>query len=244
MILSAILGLSYGATFNGSCEAIRDAPFGCLEWWLSRYQTAIAIAGAILAAWLGAQPVLRQLKLSSLQTAATLQQVYTTRERLLESGFKPELDDLEQLSNELTGGYFQRDGNRRVLSEWIWDISQDVDRAERRAVRRQLKNRDGDSMAIARKGLIGTLGRLSTCMRNYNATVGADDPELGPPGEVMLAAEEAKSKAEKELPGRIEELSAAVENFRNAFMVDLQELRTKRQLYDQILAAADLPTEA
>jgi hypothetical protein len=27
-ILSAILSFSYGATFNGACAAIKDAPFG------------------------------------------------------------------------------------------------------------------------------------------------------------------------------------------------------------------------
>jgi len=68
----------------------------------------IAVAGAIFAAWLSVLPVLRQLRLSSLQTAVTLQQAYTTRERLLESGFKPEAADLEKLSTDMVQGYYRR----------------------------------------------------------------------------------------------------------------------------------------
>jgi hypothetical protein len=37
-ILSAILGFSYGATFNGASAVIKDAPFGYVGWWLSRHR--------------------------------------------------------------------------------------------------------------------------------------------------------------------------------------------------------------
>jgi hypothetical protein len=239
-ILSAILGFSYGATFSGACEAIKDAPVGCAEWWLSRYQTLIAVAGAIFAAWLGAQPVLRQLGLSSLQTAATLQQVYTTREKLLENEFRPELVSLEKLSDELTW-YFRTDEEHSSLTHWVWEMNQTVDRIEERLRQHQMKNLDGDNMVIARRGLIDTLEVLSKCMRNYNATVGADDPESGSSDEDMANAQEEELRAVKELPNRITEASKAIDKMRVAFTADLQELRAKRQVYDQILATAALP---
>lgn len=241
-VLSAILGFSYGATFNGACESVKDATLGCFEWWLFRYQTLIAAAGAIFAAWLGAQPVLRQLKLSSLQTAATLQQVYTTREKLLETEFRPELVALETLSTELMR-YFQADEDRSVLTHWVWDENQEVDRVVDRLLRRQMKNLDGDKMTIARQELVSTLERLSTCMRSYNATIGADDPETGSSDEQMAVAEEAELRAEKELPDRIADASKAIDKMRDAFSADLQELRSKRQVYDQILASAALSKE-
>jgi hypothetical protein len=71
-VLALVLGFPYGATFNGGCEQIKGAPFGCVEWWLSRYQTLIAMFGAIFVAWLSVQPVLKQLKLSLVQTAVAL----------------------------------------------------------------------------------------------------------------------------------------------------------------------------
>jgi hypothetical protein len=95
-VRALVLGFSYGATFNGGCEQIKDAPFGCFEWWLSRYQTLIAMFGAIFVAWLTVQPVLEQLKLSSVQTAVALQQVHVDREKRLESWLKPELAALEK----------------------------------------------------------------------------------------------------------------------------------------------------
>jgi hypothetical protein len=241
-ILSAILGFSYGATFSGACEAIKDAPVGCAEWWLSRYQTLIAVAGAILAAWLGAQPVLRQLKLSSLQTAATLQQVYTTRERLLEAQFQPELATLEKLSTDLNW-YLQSDEGRGTMTHWVWDKGQEVERMGDRLLQRQLKNLDGDNMTIARRDLVGKVDRLGKCMRNYNATVGADDPENGSTDEDMALAEEAELRAEKELPDCISVTLEAIDKLRDAFAADLQELRSKRQVYDQVLATAALPRE-
>lgn len=241
-ILSAILGFSYGATFSVACDAIKGAPVGCAEWWLSRYQTLIAVAGAIFAAWLGAQPVLRQLRLSSLQTAATLQQVYTTREKLLENEFRPELAVLEKLSEELTW-YFRSDEEHSSLTHWVWDVNQKVDRIEERLRQHQMKNLDGDNMAIARRGLIDTLETLSKCMRYYNATVGADDPESGSSDEDMANAQEAERRAATELPNRITEASKAIDNMRMAFAADLQALRAKRQVYDQILATAALSRE-
>ena len=89
--LALVLGFAYGATFNGGCEQIKDAQCGCLEWWFSRYQTLIAMFGAIFVAWLSVQPVLKQLKLSSVQTAVALQQVHADREKRLENWLKPEL---------------------------------------------------------------------------------------------------------------------------------------------------------
>jgi hypothetical protein len=241
VILSAILGLSYGATFNGGCESIKDAPLGCTEWWLSRYQTSIAIAGAIFAAWLGIQPVLKQLRLTSLQTAATLQQVHSVRERLLDNMSKTELARLEKLSTELQQGYQLREDEPKVLPHWIWDFNQEVDRVEAGLKRRQLRNVDGDRVTIARQNLISKLAELSVCMRNFNATVGADEGEWG--NEDLSAAEDAELRAAKELPDRIAETVEAIDRLRDAFTGDQQELRSKRQLYDQILVNADIPRD-
>jgi hypothetical protein len=242
-ILSAILGLSYGATFNGACAMIKDAPLGCVEWWLSRYQTLIAVAGAIFAAWLGIQPVLGQLKLSSLQTAATLQQVYTTRERLLESDFKQEINALEKLATDLARGLYHGDGDRSILTHWVWDMNQEVDRIQESLLQTRMKALDGDAMATARESLIDRLGRLSICMSHYNATVRADDPEEVASEEVMAMALEAELQAEKDLPERTDEVRKGINELRDAFAVDLQELRGKRQINDRILASAALPAE-
>jgi hypothetical protein len=80
-------------------------------------------------------------------------------------------------------------------------------------------------------------------MSDYNATARADDPELESPVDVMAMAEEAELQAEKDLPGRVDDVRRNIDKLRDAFAVDLQELRAKRQIYDRILAAAVLPRE-
>jgi len=62
-----------------------------------------------------------------------------------------------------------------VLTHWVWDMQQEVDRTRLIVVQGQMKNLDGDQMVVARQTLIDALERLSTSMRNYNATVGADE---------------------------------------------------------------------
>jgi hypothetical protein len=59
---SLIVGFVIGASFSGGCTKISDAPFGCLEFLFFRYQTALGIAGAIIAAFIAARPVWAQLR--------------------------------------------------------------------------------------------------------------------------------------------------------------------------------------
>ncbi|MCS3479372.1 hypothetical protein M2212_006218 [Bradyrhizobium elkanii] len=242
-ILALVLGFAYGATFNSGCEQIKDAPFGCLEWWFSRYQTLIAMFGAIFVAWLSVQPVLKQLKLSSLQTAVALQQVHADREKRLESWLKPELAALDKLSEDLARGYHEREDDHAVLPHWVWDMYQTVDSTRDRLIQRQNRNLGGSEITAARQNLIDILGRISNCMSDYNGSVYADDPEYDLSDEDKAKIDEAELKARKDLPDRIDEVSVAINKFGEAVATDLRELRMKRRFYDQMLASTDLSGE-
>ncbi|XUM19680.1 hypothetical protein ACRAVF_18565 [Bradyrhizobium oligotrophicum S58] len=237
--LALVLGFSYGATFNGGCEQIKDAPFGCLEWWFSRYQTLIAMFGAIFVAWLSVQPVLKQLKLSSVQTTVALRQVYTDREKLLESWLKPEKVALEKLSEDLARGYYDREDDHAALPHWVWDMNKAVDSARDHLIERQIKDLSPAKIAAARENLIDILKQLRSCMSNYNGSVYADDPELDLSDEDRAKIDEAELKAREDLPARIDDVSVAIKKFDDAVAADLQELRMKRRLYDQMLMSAD-----
>ncbi|UPK28423.1 hypothetical protein [Bradyrhizobium sp. 195] len=242
-ILALVLGFAYGATFNGGCEQLKDAQFGCLEWWFSRYQTLIAMFGAIFVAWLSVQPVLKQLRLSSVQTAVALQQVHADREKRLENWLKPELAALEKLSEELARGYYEREDDHGVLPHWVWDMNQTVDSARDRLIRRQDRNFGPPEITAARQNLIDILGRLGKCMSDYNGSVYADDPEHDLSDDDRAKIDAAENKAREDLPARIDEASVAINKFAEAVATDLRELRLKRRLYDQMLASANLPAE-
>ena len=70
-VLASILGFAYGATFSDGCaeDIPAGAVFGCAEFVLFRYQTLIGIAGALIAAWVTARPVWRQLLEMSRQSS-------------------------------------------------------------------------------------------------------------------------------------------------------------------------------
>jgi len=239
-VLALVFGFSYGATFNGGCELIKDAPFGCVEWWLSRYQTLIAMFGAIFVAWLSVQPVLRQLKLSSLQTAVALQQVHSDREKRLESWYKPELAALEKLSDDLVSGYHHNEDDHAVLPHWVWNLNQTVDSTRDRLIQRQSKNLGSTKTAALRQTLVDILKRLSDCMSEYNGSVYGDDPEYELSDEDRTKIYEAEERARQELPSRINDVSVAIRKFGEAVKAEIQDLRKKRRLYDQVLASADL----
>lgn len=241
-ILSAILGFCYGATFNGACDMLKDAPFGCAEWMLSRYQTLIAAAGAIFAAWLGSQPVLKQLKLARLQTSAILQQVYTTRENSLESGFKQELAAIIKLKSELSSYRADPDDEGHqdfdAWKEWAWAVSQDVDKLRALLSLHQFRFRDGDEMKNARKQVIAELGTLSKCMSDFNATQYGDDPELGFDDEDRQRLAKTERQAEWDLQDRVDKAIQALDGMRKAYATDLRAIRVKRAEHDLSLAKA------
>jgi hypothetical protein len=240
-MLALVLGFAYGATFTGGCSDIKEAPFGCVEYMVSRYQTLIAMFGAVFVGVYAVRPVLRQLGLTSLQTTVTLHQTYSAREKLLESRAKTQMAELDKLSIDLNQGYSQREDDGGSLSHWVWDMQQEVDRMRYRLSQWQTENLDGDETTIARQNLITALRRLDHCMIDFNGTVYVDDPELGVTDEEKAKVYAAEQRAIKDLPARISEASAAVGNVREAFDTDLGEIRLKRQLLDQVLVNAELP---
>lgn len=66
--LMLVLGFAYGTTFATGCNDA-GAVYGCIEFVLYRYQTFIAIFGALAAAFLSAQPVWKQLRELEKQSA-------------------------------------------------------------------------------------------------------------------------------------------------------------------------------
>jgi hypothetical protein len=199
--------------------------------------------GAIFVAWLGVQPVLKQLKLSSVQTAVALQQAHTEREKRLETWVKPELAALEKLSEDLARGYHDREYDHAVLPHWVWDMNQTVESTRDRLIQRQDRNLGPAEITAARQNLIDILEQLTNCMSDYNGSVYADDPEYPLSDEDRAKIDAAELKARKDLPARIDDVSAEIKKFSEAVATGLRELRVRRRSYDQILASADLPEE-
>ncbi len=72
VLLAAIFGFVSGAAFSKGCSDVREAAFGCVEFFLNRYQTVIGIVAALVAAALTARPVWRQLQEMQRQSATQI----------------------------------------------------------------------------------------------------------------------------------------------------------------------------
>lgn len=67
-VLSTIFGMAIGGMITIGCSAISDAPFGCVEFIVARYQTLLAAIVALFAAFIAVTPVFRQLRQMTIQT--------------------------------------------------------------------------------------------------------------------------------------------------------------------------------
>jgi hypothetical protein len=150
---------------------------------------------------------------------------------------------LKKLSEDLARGYHHRKHDHAALPHWVWDMNQTVDSSRDRLIQRQNRNFGSAEITAGRQNLIDILKRLSNCMSDYNGSVYEDDPEYDLSDDDRAKIDEAELKAREDLPARIDEVSVAIHKFGEAVAADLQELRNKRCLYDQILVSADLPRD-
>ncbi|WP_128971587.1 hypothetical protein [Bradyrhizobium tropiciagri] len=79
-------------------------------------------------------------------------------------------------------------------------------------------------MRGANEQVVTELARLSKCMRDFNATHGANDPELGLDGEALEGAQEVERQAEGELPDRIVRAVKALDMMHKAYASDIRAI--------------------
>ncbi|MGY3582594.1 hypothetical protein ACVIGB_008339 [Bradyrhizobium sp. USDA 4341] len=120
-------------------------------------------------------------------------------------------------------------------------MSQQIDSLRTLLVQHYMRIRDGDQMRGANEQLVTELARLSKCMRDFNATHGADDPELGLDGEALEGAQEVERQAEG--ADRTVRAVKALDMMHKAYASDIRAIRLKRQLHDGLLAKAAVPEE-
>lgn len=238
-ILSLVLGFALGATFSVGCTKISDAPFGCFEWWLSRYQTLIAMIGAFVVAGVAADQVWRQLKLSSVQTTVTMHQVLSAREKILQSRAKEEMARLDQFVNDFARDYYEREGDGS-LGHWLYEQDMKIAELHKYLSERQSENLDGDETAIERQNLLRELSGLAKSTNDFNGTVHAEQAEIQITPEIEAQIREEERQAAADLPHRIDDVTKATYKLKEAFDSDVAEIRSKRQLIDQVLASAEI----
>lgn len=237
--LAAILGFAYGASFVSDCPDIKDAPFGCAEFLLFRYQTLLGLGGAVVAALITARPVWRQFHLMSLQTTIAMHGALTERIRILNRRSAEESRRIQDLVTDLQQGHYET-SETSSLSHWAWDIEQRVGSEIEYLLARQRENIEGDEATIARQHLLNAMESVRKCLSDINVEVhlerAADEIEIT--DQMVAAARETSDKATDELSNLIGDVLARSTELERGRAEDLDSLRLNRQLMSQILAAS------
>lgn len=143
---------------------------------------------------------------------------------------------------EFQRGYESIENNASALSHWIWDQESHVDAQIAFLEKEQAENIDGDETTISRTRLTAVLLELARCISRVNATVHLDytADERAIEDTERIAAKQQEAEATVKLPDCIGAVDKAIDGLQASFERYIGELRLKRQLLDQMLAASEV----
>lgn len=178
----------------------KDFDFGCLEFWLNRYQATIAAIAAAGIALFVVRPAFRQLDEMAKQSAASAR-AHTEQ---FAADIEAELDSVAQVAS---AAFFLRLDLYDFDVE-AWDWTEDLDRTSiiaagrkllddmaptRRNLRRQLDN----SVASARAKYLTTMGEFAFAAQRYAAAVTGNTVAARAGGDRLVRANRALDRAGK-----------------------------------------------
>lgn len=202
---------------------------------IKEWQTLLSGLVAILAAFIAARPVWKQLKAQSFQTSIAMHATLSDRAALISKRAtqftRPLRDAVLNMSRDLHHGF-----DTGTFSPWAWDQENLIQSEIASLNRQQAENVDGDETTVARQNLINVLQRLGDVLSEINLSVHysyAEDDGVSPPADAL----ERESAAENLLPARLDDAREAVALFRKAYQQDLAEIRLKIQLINNMMLA-------
>ncbi|GAA0030918.1 hypothetical protein BwSF12_43790 [Bradyrhizobium ottawaense] len=231
VVFAGIAGFALGATFSAGCPLDpQNAPFGCAEFLLSRYQTMIAAAIAAVAVF----PVWRQVRLQGMQT--DILKSDALRHRI--STLNKMRDDLAGQTELVRQELQWYPDHIKTLSFWAHDTASRVDRfldflSEQKALRL-----DGERVALARADLIGKLTSLSRDLWVMNWDVYLDG-EDAPDEEQQAKLQAEATAAEASLETNIGATLRSVNDLNAAILDDIAHARTKLHALSESFVSQD-----
>lgn len=219
VIFAGIAGFALGATFSTGCPLDpQNAPFGCAEFLLSRYQTMIAAAIAAIAVF----PVWRQVRLQGMQTdilkSDALRQRVSTLSRMQEdlvSQTKPVRERLQWYPDHIKNLYF-----------WAHEAEADVDNFLDFISGQKELRLDAEHVAAARTDLVEKLQILSRGLWVMNWEVhldGEDAPNEERAAELQIEATSAEANLEFTIGAALRSVGA----LKSAILADISHARSK-----------------
>ena len=229
VVFAGIFWFALGATFSAGCPIDpQNAPFGCAEFLLSRYQTMIAAIIAAIAVF----PVWRQVRLQGMQTdilkSEALRQRVSTLGRMRDALAKRAEPVQEQLQV-----YPDHIDN---VSFWAHDALQLVEAFLDFVSRQKSLRLDGERVAAARADLMSKLTILSRALWVVNWDVYLDAEDT-PNDEQVAALRAEAAKAEESLEVMISAALRSVGAVETSILEDIGLARTKLHALSENLVA-------
>lgn len=219
MVFAGISGFALGATFSTGCRLDpQNAPFGCAEFLLSRYQTMIAAIIAAIAVF----PVWRQVRLQGMQTDILKSEALRQRISTL-GGLRDALAKHTQSLREQLQWY---PDYIKCLSSWAHEAAQQVDTFIDFINDQKALRLDGDRVAAARADLITKLDTLSRALWVMNWDVHLSD-EDAPNEEQEAKLRSEAAEAETNLEVTVAATLRTVGAVQSAILEDIGHTRTK-----------------
>jgi hypothetical protein len=225
VVFAGIIGFAFGATFSNGCPMDQqNAPFGCAEFLLSRYQTLIAAAIAAIAVF----PVWRQVRLQGVQTDIARSAALRQRVGVIEKA----RDDLGRETEQIRDRLRDYPDRVKTVSFWAHDTGQQVDSYVRFVSDQASLRLDGGRAAAARIDLLQNMERLSQAFWVINWDVYQGDEDY--PGEERAAELNAEAiKAETDLEQTIDAALESARAMQRASSEDIGDARTELRALDE-----------
>ncbi|MCK1735798.1 hypothetical protein IVA79_18095 [Bradyrhizobium sp. 138] len=231
VVFSGVVGFALGATFSTGCPLDpQNAPFGCAEFLISRYQTMIAAAIAAIAVF----PVWRQVRLQGMQTDILKSDALRHRIATL-SKMRDDLGAQAAVVRQELQWY---PDYIKTLSFWVHETAAQVDRfldfvSDQKALRL-----DGERVAAARADLMGKLNALSRDLWVMNWDVhldGEDAPDEEQAQKLQAEATTAEANLEMTIGATLRSVGA----LNAAISEDISDARTKLHALSESLVTHD-----
>jgi hypothetical protein len=225
VVFAGIMGFALGATFTKGCAMDPpNAPFGCAEFLLSRYQTLIAAAIAAIAVF----PVWRQVRLQGTQTDIARSAALRQRVAVISNA----RDDLGKETEQLRDRLRVYPDRVKSVNFWAHDTAQQVDSFVQFVSDQRSLRLDGARAVVARSDLLDKMERLSRALWviNWDVYLGDEDaPSEERQAELQVEAIEAEANLEMTIDAALK--SAGAMHF--ASLDDIAEARTELRALDE-----------
>jgi hypothetical protein len=203
------------------------------------WQTLVTGLLALLAAYIAARPVWRQITSLQIQSEVMARETLIMRVTAIESRRDATRKKIESITHEFLRAIYPYGecADPNINTEWAFEAEKIVDTIVVALIAHQETSLDGELIDTKRSAAIEQAKELSDCLSEIHAPYSCDlhDPELNLTEEQIAAATAASPRAEGHLEECISAVRTSGAELDAAFKVTLEQLRGRIRQIDVVV---------